>query len=134
MPPTLVCKIICEGVREETGNKSTLFGVLGKRLLIQPDTHFPSRLVNLALFTRWIGLHEGENVSLRIEYADAVLLDQKNSSVKPKLSGKDDYVQVIFQLPGFPLKGFGEYCFKIFVGTNDKPIAEEILSVLSQES
>lgn len=132
MNPQLSDAILCEDIRQELGNKVSLVGVLGRKIFLPPDATFPGRVPQLAVFTRWSGLTEGEKVSLGVESGQEVIVDPKGTAVVGVVKEPDEYTNVIFQLPGFPIRGFGEFKFKIYLDNDQSPRAQLCLQVEPQ--
>jgi hypothetical protein len=129
MSPQLKDIILCEDIRQELGNKISLIGILGGVIFIPEDATFPARIPQLALFSRWIGLSDGERISLGVEIGDEFVVDPKNASVTAVARDPKEYSNVFFQLPGFPIRGFGDFKFKLYLGDDPVPRAEMNLNV-----
>ena len=134
MAPVLEHVLICEDIRLEINNKITLVGVYGRYLFLARDAKFPGRLPQLCLFTRWLGIQGGEKVFLGLEYEGEVLLKPGEPNVAPNPNVATDYAQLSFMLPGFVLKGFGDYRFRISLNDAENVINEFVLSIQPQPS
>ena len=119
MPPKLEHVLICEDIRKEEGNKITLVGVLGANIVIGEPVEFPVRLQQLCVFLRWKQVSGGEEVYLSIAYEGDEFFKTSKPAVLVKPAILQDYSQLSFHFPGFPVKGFGEYRVRVYLGDPD---------------
>ena len=75
------CVLICEDIRQETGGRVSLMGVLGTKLFVQ---EFPLMFPKFCLFIEWGEISGEVNVSLNIVPPEGVELPK----VKPSASIK----------------------------------------------
>ena len=134
MPPMLEHVLICDDIRQEVGNKLSLIGLYGSGLYLDPETKFPGVMDRLSILMRWKGIQGGEKVYIGLKYKDEVLYkpDRPIEVSKPQI--ESDYSHVCVRLAGFPLKGFGNYVFSIYLNSLDKPFKEASFRVAPRPS
>ncbi|OIP29181.1 hypothetical protein AUK22_03415 [bacterium CG2_30_54_10] len=69
------CVLFCEDIRQETGGRVSLMGVLGSRLFVQ---EFPLKFPKFCLFVEWGEITGKFQISLKIKAPDGVNMGSLN--------------------------------------------------------
>lgn len=103
------CVLICEDIRQETGGRVSLMGVLGSKLFVQ---EFPLMFPKFCLFVEWGEITGKINVSLKIVPPEgATLPNVKPSAVIQGQPGIVARSMIVLNSFVFPVPGLYNFEF-----------------------
>lgn len=121
--PNLIFTIICEDIRREVGNKTSIMGIFSNGIYL-PE--IPSRLQRLGILQRWTGLKENDVIKIEVSGPGLNIPSLEATIGTPKDDGltrpDDPHVHDIALVIGnVDVKAEGDFEIKTYLDNNKKP-------------